>query len=81
MANEIQLQEVRDQLRKGVDLTSLKWQELVNIENLEIDDTEPILSEINAFLDCVRTGSRPEIDATAGFVNVRTARRIVELLP
>jgi predicted dehydrogenase len=78
MANEIQLQEVREQLRRGVDLTSLKWQELVNIENLEIDDTEPILEEIRAFLACVRDGSRPEIDATAGFVNVRTAQRIVE---
>ena len=26
------MREVRDQLRKGVDLTTLKWQELVNVE-------------------------------------------------
>ncbi|MBX3358506.1 MAG: Gfo/Idh/MocA family oxidoreductase [Phycisphaeraceae bacterium] len=78
MANEIQMQEVREQLRRGSDLTSLKWQELVNIENLEIDDSEPIIEEIKAFMGCVRMGSRPEIDATAGFVNVRTAQRIVE---
>ncbi len=78
VANDIQMHEVRDQLRKGKDLTDLKWQELVNIENLVIDDAEPILMEIKAFLDCVRTGSQPEIDATAGFVNVRTAERIVE---
>jgi predicted dehydrogenase len=78
VANEIQMQEVREQLRKGVDLTDLKWQELVNIENLVIDDAEPILTEIRTFLDSVRTGDRPEIDAMAGFVNVRTAERIVE---
>jgi predicted dehydrogenase len=78
MANEIQMREVREQLRRGVDLTTLKWQELVNIENLEIDDAEPITMEIKAFLEAVRTGRRPEIDATAGFVNVRTANRIVE---
>jgi predicted dehydrogenase len=78
MANALQMDEVREQLRRGVDLTSLKWQELVNIENLEIDDSEPILEEIKAFIHAVRTGSRPEIDANAGFVNVRTAKRIVE---
>jgi predicted dehydrogenase len=77
-ANEIQMQEVREQLRKGADLTDLKWQSLVNIENLTIDDAEPILMEIRAFLDCVRTGNQPEIDASAGLVNVRTAERIVE---
>ncbi len=78
MANSLQMDEVREQLRRGVDLTSLKWQELVNIENLEIDDSEPIFEEIKAFIHAVRTGTRPEIDANAGFVNVRTANRIVE---
>ncbi|MFN7022043.1 MAG: Gfo/Idh/MocA family oxidoreductase [Phycisphaerales bacterium] len=78
LANDIQMQEVRDQLRKGKDLTDLKWQELVNIENLTINDAEPISEEIKEFLSCVRTGSQPEINATAGFVNVRTAERIVE---
>jgi predicted dehydrogenase len=78
VANEIQMQEVREQLRKGVDLTDLKWHNLVNIEELTIDDQEPIVAEIRAFLDAVRSGAQPEIDATAGFVNVRTAQRIVD---
>lgn len=78
IANELQMEECREQLRKGVDLTDLKWQELVNIENLVIDDAEPIVAEIRAFLDAVKDGAQPEIDATAGFVNVRTAQRIVE---
>jgi predicted dehydrogenase len=77
-ANEAQMAEVREQLRKGADLTDLKWQELVNIENLNVEEAEPILMEIKSFLDAVRTGAQPEIDARAGFVNVRTAERIVE---
>jgi predicted dehydrogenase len=79
-ANELQMREVREQLRRGVDLTTLKWQELVNVEPLVIDDGEPIVMEIRAFLDAVRTGQRPAIDAEAGFVNVRTAERIVQAI-
>lgn len=79
-ANEIQMREVRDQIRGGADLTNLKWSELVNIEQLAVDDAEPIVMEIRAFLDAVRTGNRPPIDAEAGFANVRTAQRIVEAI-
>jgi predicted dehydrogenase len=78
VANELQIGELRDQIRRGVDLTSLKWDSLVNIEPLEVDEGEPIVAEIKAFIEAVRTGSRPPIDAEAGFVNVRTAQRIVE---
>lgn len=79
-ANEIQMREVREQLRAGADLTDMDWTELVNIEPLTIDSGEPIVKEIEAFLDAVRTGQQPAIDATAGFVNVRTAERIVEAI-
>ena len=68
------------ELRTGEDLTSLDWTELVNIEPLEIDSGEPIVKEIEAFLEAVRTGNQPAIDATAGFVNVRTAERIVQAI-
>ncbi len=80
IANEIQMREVADQLRRGTDLSDLKWGELVNIEQLEIDDTEPIVAEINAFLAAVRGGTRPAIDAEAGLVNVRVAERIVRAI-
>ncbi len=78
LANESQMQEVREQLRNGVDLTAMDWHELVNFEPLVIDDAEPLLMEIRSFLDAVRTGTQPAIDADAGWVNVRTAERIVE---
>lgn len=80
IANDPQMTEVREQLRKGADLTSLKWQELVNIETLTVDDAEPIVAEIREFLDAVRTGRRPAIDAEAGFANVRTAQRILDAI-
>ncbi|MEM9166751.1 MAG: Gfo/Idh/MocA family oxidoreductase [Planctomycetota bacterium] len=79
-ANEAQLREVRDRLRDGMDLTSLSWDELVNLEQLEVDAGEPIVMELEAFLDAVRHGHRPDIDASAGLANVRTAQRIVEAI-
>jgi predicted dehydrogenase len=79
-ANELQMDEIREQLRKGADLTSLNWHELVNVEPLVIDDAEPITMEIKTFLQAVRTGDRPAIDAEAGFANVRTAERIVKAI-
>lgn len=77
VANESQMREVTEQLREGKDLTSLKWNELVNIEPLEIDETDPLTFELTEFLSAVRTGTRPSIDAKAGLVNVRTAEAIV----
>jgi len=79
-ANEIQRREMQEALAKGADLTSLKWDQLVNIEELVVDDAEPIVAEIQEFLEAVRTGRRPAIDAEAGFANVRTAQRIVDAI-
>ena len=76
-ASEMQRVEMLDQLRAGADLSDLDWSELVNIEPLEIDDADQLEMEITAFVGAVRSGSRPAIDAEAGFVNVRTAQRIV----
>jgi predicted dehydrogenase len=80
IANEIQMQEVRERLAEGTDLTALKWDQLVNIEELAVDDAEPIVMEIKEFIEAVRTGRRPAIDAEAGFANVRTAQRIVDAI-
>jgi predicted dehydrogenase len=79
-ANEPQMRELRDAIAKGLDLTTLKWDQLVNVDFLAVDDAEPIVEEIREFLDAVRNGRRPSIDADAGFSNVRTAQRIVEAL-
>lgn len=78
LANEQQMIEVRESLRHGADLSNMKWHELVKIEELQVDEGEPIVEEIKAFLDAVRHNRRPEIDARAGLANVRTAERIIE---
>lgn len=77
-ANQEQLAEVRAALRRGEDLSSLDYSKLVAMEDLTIDDAEPLRLQLEAFLSALRTGARPEIDAAAGFANVRTAQRIVE---
>jgi predicted dehydrogenase len=78
IANEIQMREVREQIRGGRDLSNLKWHELVNIEPLMVDDAEPIVMELQEFPGRGPHGRAPPIDAEAGFANVRTAQRIVD---
>lgn len=78
-ANEVQMQEIRDALRQGTDLSDLDYHELVAIEPLEIDDADQLEMELGSFLDAVRTGRKPPIDAQAGFAAVRTAQRIMEV--
>jgi predicted dehydrogenase len=80
LANEIQMREVREAVANGADLTTLKWDQLVNIDPLVVDDAEPIVMEITEFVGAVREGRQPSIDAEAGFANVRTAERIVAAL-
>ena len=80
LANQAQMSEVHAQLRDGQDLTTLNWADLVNIEPLEIDNADQLEMEIDSFVDCIRSGRRPQIDAEAGFVNVRTAERIVQAI-
>lgn len=76
-ANEVQMQEIREELRKGTDLSSLDYHKLVAMEDLKIEDVDQLELEVRAFVDAVRTGSTPPIDAQAGFANVRTAQRIM----
>ena len=77
-ANSLQMDEIRDALRAGKDLSELDYGKLIAIEPLDIDDADQLEMEIREFLDAVRDGRKPEIDAQAGFVNVRTAHRIIE---
>jgi predicted dehydrogenase len=79
-ANESQMLEMRDAIAQGNDLSMLKWDQLVVVDPLTVDDEEPIVAEIREFVDAVREGRAPAIDADAGFANVRTAQRIVEAI-
>ncbi|MBL0921933.1 MAG: Gfo/Idh/MocA family oxidoreductase [Phycisphaerales bacterium] len=77
-ANEAQLAEVRRKIAEGADLSSLNYSELVEMEPLQVDDADQLRMQIADFLGAVRSGRPPSVDARAGFVNVRTANRIVE---
>lgn len=77
-ANAQQLAQVRQQLKAGKDLSQVNYLELVQVDDLHVDDGEPLRLQIDDFLNAVRTGSKPEVDAQAGFAAVRTAERIVE---
>jgi predicted dehydrogenase len=77
-ANAEQLAEVRERLAAGEDLSSIDYLDLVTVDELVVDDAEPLRLQMEDFLEAVRTSSRPMVDAQAGFAAVRTAERIME---
>ena len=77
-ANESQLQEIKDQIVSGSDLSDVNYLDLVNVEPLQVGEEEPLRAQAEDFLDAVRTGRRPDVDAHAGSAAVRTAERIVK---
>lgn len=76
--NQAHLEDVRRRLRAGEDLSNVNYLEFVEVESLEVDDVEPLALEIDAFLEAVRSGRRPAVDAEAGLAAVRTAERIID---
>jgi predicted dehydrogenase len=77
IANAEQLADLRQRLRDDEDLSNIDYLDLVKVDELDVGDAEPLRLQIDAFLDAVRGGSLPEVDARAGFAAVRTAERIV----
>ncbi len=77
IANEEQLADVRARLKAGEDLSDVDYLALVNLDELQVQDEEPLQLQIADFVEAVRSGRRPAIDANAGFAAVRTAERIV----
>ena len=66
-------------LRRGEvrDLSDLNKDNLVEVEQLPVDDVEPIRAELEAFVHAVATGTRPVVSAEDGLAAVETAERIV----
>jgi predicted dehydrogenase len=71
------MDQIRADLKAGKDLSSVNWLELVSMEPLQIDAGEPLKLQLQDFIDAIRTGRKPFVDAEAGFAAVRTAERIV----
>ncbi len=60
------------------DISQVNYTELVNVEELKPDDTEPLRAELDAFLLAVTTGRKPEVTADDGMAAVQLATEIVE---
>jgi len=73
-----QLLEIRNQIADGLDLSELDYQALVTIEELTINDEEPLRAELSNFLEAVRGETLPEVDAEAGLAAVNLAEKVVE---
>jgi predicted dehydrogenase len=62
------------------DLSQLNYKDLVHIEELQIDDVEPLRAELDAFVDAVSNGSKPIVTAEDGLHAVEVAGRIVQTI-
>jgi len=77
-ANAEQIDDLRSRLASGEDLSDVNYLNLIQFEDLEIQDAEPLRLQAEDFLNAVRTGVRPPVDAEAGSLAVQVAERIVE---
>jgi predicted dehydrogenase len=68
-----------DRIRKGdvQDLTALNYADLVQVEELQISDTEPLRAQLDSFVSAVKSRTRPEVTAEDGLAAVEAAMRIV----
>ena len=62
------------------DLTELNYADLIQIEELAIDDIEPLRAELESFVSAVRNKTQPEVTVEEGLAAVETATRIVEAI-
>ena len=76
------LEAVRDavgRVRAGeiTDLTKLNYADLVKVEQLEVDSTEPLGAQADAFIEAVTRRTRPVVSAEDGLAAVQLAEQIV----
>ncbi|MDB5356233.1 MAG: cbaC 3 [Phycisphaerales bacterium] len=60
------------------DLSQLNFADLVHVEELKIDDIEPLRAELESFIHAVNTGEQPIVPLEDGVAAVETATRIVQ---
>ncbi|QOV88519.1 Gfo/Idh/MocA family protein [Humisphaera borealis] len=60
------------------DLSQVKFDEIVQIEELQIDDIEPLRAELDSFISAVVNKTTPEVTVEHGLAAVEVATRIVE---
>jgi len=86
--NAAALDQLRDQIAQGKDLSALDYAKLVHVEALGAnragrandDSDDPLTAELASFLDAVYTGRTPEVDGPAACAAVDAAQRVVAAL-
>ncbi len=81
-ANQAQLDILQQQLaaEEVPDLSNLDYTELVHVDQLEIDDQEPLKLQLQSFLHAVRTRGEPVVSGEDGAFAVDVATRITEAI-
>jgi predicted dehydrogenase len=74
------VREVAARIRAGevTDLAQLNYADLVQVEELEIDDTEPARAQLESFIAAVKREIPPVVSAADGLAAVELATRIVQ---
>ena len=68
-------------LEEGFDMSKVNWPDLLHVEQLEIDDKEPVRLQQDAFLKAVRDRAfTPEVSAEEGLAALKCAQKIVDRL-
>jgi predicted dehydrogenase len=64
---------------KSFDFLKFKWKDLLHVEELKIDDKEPLRLEQEAFISAVTDPSvKPEVSAEEGLAAMECAQKILE---
>jgi predicted dehydrogenase len=77
-ANDAKLSDLRKRLADGEDLTSVDFVEVLTVDEPEIGNEDALTMQAKDFLHSIRSGTKPEIDAEAGSMAIRTAERIMQ---
>jgi predicted dehydrogenase len=74
------IREAAQKIRSGeiTDLSELNYSDLISVEELQIDDIEPLRAELESFIAAINSGNPPEVTVEDGAAAVETATRIVE---
>jgi predicted dehydrogenase len=81
-SNLATVREILGKLRSGEieDFSQLNYTDLVDVQELKIDDEEPLRVELESFMSAVRGERPPAVTAAEGLAAVEVAERIVSVM-
>lgn len=83
-ANAEALDDVRNKLRDGADLSDVNYMDLVKIDQLEMDlpadEADQLTAQAKSFVNAIRSGTKPVVTAEQGYAAVDAAERIVNAI-